>query len=126
MFLAVGDVSAQVLALVLAAICLLRARLFTGRGQRGLLLTAGGIATAAVVVARASAMQHTQLALAVSVPALAVAVVLFALAVVLPGRRYAPPWSRAADIVESLLVLSVIPLALAVMGVYGALRSAVS
>ena len=51
------------------------------------------------------------------------ALVLLALAVMLPGRRYAPPWSRAADILETLLVLSVIPLALGVMGVYGALRN---
>ncbi len=43
----------------------------------------------------------------------------------LPGRRYAPPWSRTADILETLLVLSVIPLALAVMGVYGEIRLAV-
>jgi hypothetical protein len=51
-----------------------------------------------------------------------VAAVLFAGAVTLPGRRYAPPVSRAADLLESALVLSVIPLALAVMGVYGAAR----
>jgi hypothetical protein len=48
------------------------------------------------------------------------------LAVSLPGRRFAPPISRAADVIEALLVLSVIPLALAVMGVYGAIRGAVS
>ena len=56
------------------------------------------------------------------IPAIAVGVVLLGLAVALPGRRWTPPWGRTADIVETLLVLSVIPLALAVMGVYGALR----
>ena len=51
--------------------------------------------------------------LAFAIPAVVVALVLFGLAVALPERRYSPRWSRTADIVEALLVLSVIPFALA-------------
>jgi hypothetical protein len=52
----------------------------------------------------------------------ALALGMFWLVVVLPGRRYAPPSSRAADIVESLVVLSVLPLILGIMGVYERIR----
>jgi type VII secretion integral membrane protein EccD len=124
--LAAGGASACVLALVLGAICLLRARLFAGRGQRVWLLVAGAVAVAAVILLRAAELGPGARILAVAVPAVAVSVILLALAIALPARRYAPPWSRTADIVEALLVLSVIPLALAVMGVYGAVRTAIS
>lgn len=124
--LATGGVSERVLAVVLGVICLLRARLFTGRGQRVLLLTASATALLAVLVAVTVDTHGVTRVLILVTPAIVLAVVLFALGVVLPARRYAPPWSRAADILESLLVLSVIPLALAVMGVYGGIRVAVS
>lgn len=122
--LAVDGVSERLLALVLAAICLLRARLFTGRGQRALLLAAGGSAALAVLVAGSADVASSTRLLALVAPALVAGVVLLTMAVALPGRRYAPPWSRAADVLETLLVLSVVPLALAVMGVYGAVRGA--
>jgi type VII secretion integral membrane protein EccD len=118
--------SERVLAIVLGLICLLRARLFTGVAQRTLLLTAGGAAMVAVLVSATYQSDGLTRILAFAVPAMAVALVLFSLAVTLPGRRYAPPLSRTADIVEGLLVLSVIPLALGVMGVYGAIRQASS
>jgi len=116
-------VSERVLAAVLGVICLLRARLFTGRSQRALLLVSGSAALVAVAVAGVLSAHGLVRTVGFAAPAVVVAVVLFALAVGLPGRRYAPPVSRAADVVESLLVLSVIPLALAVMGVYGAVRT---
>lgn len=119
-------VSERILAVVLGLICLLRARLFSGRSQRAVLLVAGLIALVAVLVAGAVATHGVAGMLAFAIPAVAVAIVLSGLAVSLPGRRYAPPVSRAADVLEALLVLSVIPLALAVMGVYGAIRGAVS
>lgn len=115
--------SEQILAVVLGLICLLRARLFSGRAQRGLLLAAGGVALVAELVGGASDVHGTARILAFAVPAAVAALALFALAVTLPARRYAPPVGRAADILEALLVLSVIPLALGVMGVYGALRN---
>jgi type VII secretion integral membrane protein EccD len=124
--LSTGGVSERLLAVVLGVICLLRARLFTGRGQRVLLLTASAAALLAVLVAVTVDTHGVTRVLILVAPAVVAAVVLFALGVVLPARRYSPPWSRAADILESLLVLSVIPLALAVMGVYGGIRVAVS
>jgi hypothetical protein len=42
---------------------------------------------------------------------------------VVPGRRLVPYWGRAAEIVHSLVALSLLPLALWVLGVYGELRA---
>ena len=102
--------------------CLLRARLFSGRAQRGLLLTAGGIALVAELVGGAPTCTGRP----ASWPSRYRRPWwrwVFALAVLLPGRRYSPPVGRAADVLEALLVLSVIPLALGVMGLYGTLRN---
>jgi type VII secretion integral membrane protein EccD len=123
--LSASDTSARALAAVLGAICFMRARLFTGRGQRTWLLVSGSIAIAAVLVFRAVQLHSDARVLAVAAPAAVLAIVLFAFAVVLPGRQFTPPWSRAADAFETVLVLSVIPLALAVMGVYGSIRTGV-
>ena len=118
-----GDgVSEYVLAVILSLICLFRARLFTGRAQRAVLLAAGAAGGLSVLANGAIDTSGTTRVLVFVVPAAVVALVLFALAVILPERRYAPPVSRAADVLESLMVLSVIPLALAVMGVYGKIR----
>ncbi len=118
--------SERVLAIVLGLICLLRARLFTGAAQRVLLLASGSIALLAVLVSATYDAEGLHRILAFVVPSMVLALILLGLAVTLPGRRYSPPLSRAADILEGLLVLSVIPLALGVMGVYGAIRQASS
>lgn len=122
LFLSGRGVSEYILAVVLGLICLLRARLFTGRGQRILLLVGGGLALLSAVVAGVvHSHGHTRL-LAFGVPAVILAIALIGVAITLPERRSSPPMARAADIIESILVLSVIPLALGVMGVYGAVR----
>lgn len=121
--LTTGGVSERVLTGVLGAILLLRARLFTGRGQRSAMLIGGGVAGLALLVSRAAATHGLTRVLAFVVPAVVVAVVFLVLSVALPERRLAPTWARFADIVESLLILSVIPLALGVIGVYGAVRN---
>lgn len=121
--LTTGGVSDRVLAGVLGLICLLRARLFTGRGQRIGMLIAGGVAGMALLITRAFATHDTTRLLAFVVPAAVLALIFFAVAVVLPDRRIVPTWARFADIIESMLILSVIPLALGVIGVYGAVRN---
>jgi hypothetical protein len=40
-----------------------------------------------------------------------------------PGRRLVPYWGRAGELLHSALAVSVLPLALWVLGVYGTLRS---
>ena len=121
--LATGGVSDRVLAGVLGAICVLRARLFTGRGQRSAMLISGGVAGLALLVTRSAATHELVRVLVFLVPAAVLAAVFLVLAVALPDRRLAPTWARFADVIESMLILSVIPLALGVIGVYGAVRN---
>ncbi|MFG3053084.1 type VII secretion integral membrane protein EccD [Kitasatospora sp. NPDC048239] len=54
---------------------------------------------------------------------LAVAAVLAITAWTIPGRRLLPYWGRAADLLHSVAAIAVLPLALAVAGVYHALRA---
>ncbi|MBI1758909.1 MAG: type VII secretion integral membrane protein EccD [Actinobacteria bacterium] len=107
---------------VVAAAVALRARLFSGRLQRRWLLAAalGGL----VLLAGAVADQHGQLVqlILVAVPLLVAAAALVLAALRVPGRRVPPFWGRTTDIVEALLVVAVLPMALAVVGLYGYLR----
>ena len=42
--------------------------------------------------------------------------------IVFPDRRFSPVLRRAVDTLEALLIVSVLPLALAVMNLYSAIR----
>jgi type VII secretion integral membrane protein EccD len=122
--LAAGGTSARVLAIVIALVCLLRARLFTGRAQRGVLLASGVAGLLAVACFRAAAAEGGGRVIGYLAPVAAVGLAMIPVALNLPGRRLSPTWGRFADISESILVLTVIPLPLSVMGVYGLIRSA--
>ncbi|WP_231607674.1 type VII secretion integral membrane protein EccD [Streptacidiphilus albus] len=54
---------------------------------------------------------------------LAVTVVLLVVAWTVPGRRLLPYWGRAADMLHTLTAVSLLPLGLAVSGVYHLLRA---
>lgn len=125
LLLAGGDTVQVVLAGVLGGIAAMRARLFTGRAQRLSMLVAGAAATFAVLGGIATSLDSWSGRLALVLVVAVLALVMFWLVVVLPGRRYTPPSSRAADVVEALLVLSVLPLILGIMGVYSRVRELV-
>jgi type VII secretion integral membrane protein EccD len=107
---------------VAAAAVALRARLFTGRAQRVWLLSAAALGAALLAVNAAGADEQAVRLLAGVGPLLAAAVVLVVVALRLPGARPSPIWGRAGDIAESLLIVAVVPLALAVVGLYGYVR----
>jgi type VII secretion integral membrane protein EccD len=125
-FLAVGgDVSARLLVLVASGALLLRARLFVTVRQRLPLLGAGvaGFALLAVgFVGSGDQLVPVTGALGLAVVALVVAVA---------GARYAvhapsPYLARAADVLDALCVVSVLPIACAVLGLYGLARGLIS
>jgi ESX secretion system protein EccD len=94
---------------VLACAMLLESRMFRGRIQRLSLMGAGyaGLAWLAVTYAHV-----------VNVVALVVAAgLVVAVGSWLPGHRPSPFWGRAADVVDTLLIVAMIPLALGVAGV---------
>jgi type VII secretion integral membrane protein EccD len=107
---------------VLAGTAALRARLFAGRAQR--LWMFGPAVLGVVLLALTQALQHGQPVrlLAVVVPLVVLAGTVVGVGLYLPGRRLSPFWGRAGDVAEALLVTSVVPLALAVLGVYGYVR----
>jgi type VII secretion integral membrane protein EccD len=111
---------APVLAAALACALLLRSRVFRGRAQRLWLLIPGygGLIWLAVAVGGSSLRAAAPVLLALVVAA-AIGV---GAALQRPGHRPSPFWSRAADIADTVLIISLFPLALAVAGVFGVLH----
>jgi type VII secretion integral membrane protein EccD len=111
---------APVLAAALAGALLLRSRVFRGRAQRLWLLIPGYGGLIWLAVAAGG------LSMRASGPVLLALVVAAAIGVGAglqrPGHRPSPFWSRAADITDTVLIISLVPLALAVAGVFGVLH----
>jgi type VII secretion integral membrane protein EccD len=108
-----------VLAAALTVLMLLRARLFRQRGQVAAPLVGLALILVAAVAAVTRATTNDAVLLAVVVPvALALAAVAGAFGVWGGRRPLNPRLSRALDVLETLLLLAVVPLALAVWDVY--------
>jgi type VII secretion integral membrane protein EccD len=118
-----GTTPALVLGAVLGLLLLSRARWFAGTNQRLPLLGAGVIALAATGIAVfADGSVLTRLAVVLLV-ALVIAGVSIGYALAGGNRRPSPVWGRILDILEILMVLSLIPLIVWVSGLYGWVRS---
>ncbi|MBK3555239.1 type VII secretion integral membrane protein EccD [Streptomyces globisporus] len=74
-----------------------------------------------VLVAAPAASPGSRLVTAAGLLAAAAAIAIAAWTV--PGRRLVPYWGRAGEVLHSALAIAVLPLALWVLGVYGALRA---
>ncbi|MER7270215.1 type VII secretion integral membrane protein EccD [Micromonospora carbonacea] len=114
-----GRLPAVLLCLVLALLSLLRARPFLGRAQRVPVLLAGGLGlglTAAATFAAGGAAVRLGVVLGGLVVA---AVVSLVYGLTVAGKRISPVWGRLLDIVEVLLIISLVPLAVWVCGLYG-------
>jgi type VII secretion integral membrane protein EccD len=112
----------RVLAGVLVLLPVLRSRWLRGRSQRLPLILAGATAFAAIAVTLFGEADRVSRLLAV----LGVAVVVTAASIgfgVAGQRPPSPPFTRFLDIVETLLVLSVVPLVVWVSGVLEMVRA---
>ncbi|TDC55018.1 type VII secretion integral membrane protein EccD [Micromonospora sp. KC207] len=114
-----GRLPAVLLCLVLALLSLLRARPFLGRAQRAPVLLAGslglGLAAAATFAAGGAVVR-----LGVVLGGLVVAAVVSLIyGLTVAGKRISPVWGRLLDIVEILLIISLVPFAVWVCGLYG-------
>lgn len=121
LLVAVGGFSGRLLAAVAAIALLLRARLFVTLRQRIPLLAAGLAGLAVLGVALLGEFDQWGLL------GLVVAGLLLSLVVVSAGASYAerpptPYLGRAADIIDLVMVVSVVPVAAAVLGLYGRAR----
>ncbi|MCG5213697.1 type VII secretion integral membrane protein EccD [Streptosporangium sp. KLBMP 9127] len=112
--------------LTLSCALLMRARAFEGRAQRMWLLVSGlaGICLLAVAVAVGAGSTAV---LGVVVPGLLVVAVLVVwISLRLVTRKPSPLWGRLTDVADIVLMLALMPLALAVLDVYQAIRAFVS
>jgi len=107
---------------VVAVAVVLRARPFLGRLQRIWLLAAAALGVALLALAVAARHGQVVALVAVTLPLLIAAALLVGRGVRPAGSRPSPVWGRAADLLESLAVIAIVPLALAVLGLYGYVR----
>jgi type VII secretion integral membrane protein EccD len=110
------------LAAVLAMILILRSKALSGAWQRLSLLTSGALGLSAWVIAVVRLSPATARPGLAVVMAVVVGLSLLASARLLPGRPLRPYWGRAAELLETLLAISVLPLTLAVIGLLGLVR----
>ncbi|MGW0431204.1 type VII secretion integral membrane protein EccD [Micromonospora sp. NPDC003197] len=116
-----GGVAAPLLTLVLAVAYLLRARLFPTVRHRLPMLACGLIGLVALAVGQASTMADPGSAwYAVALGGAALGAVAVGLRTA--NRRPSVYLARAADLLDVLLLLAVVPLACGVLGLYAAMR----
>jgi type VII secretion integral membrane protein EccD len=122
--LAVSDsMSARILMAVSAAALLLRSRLFVTLRQRVPLVVAGLAGAAALGLNLLLWTTGTTTPVVISLAGLALALATVAAGATYSRRPPSPYLGRAADMLDTLVVLSVIPVACAVVGLYGAVGS---
>ncbi len=110
------------LALVLGLLPLLRSRSLSWRTQRVPLLVSSAVALGAAMVAIGSRLELSDRLLLVGAAALLVVLVSIA-AGLSENRQVAPTWGRLLDIIETLLILAMAPLAVWVSGILDLVRA---
>ncbi len=111
-----------IMAAAVALLVFLRSRHLSGLLPRCSLLVPAVGTVAAIVLRLSIGADLLHRVLSTMVPLLAAGAVLAVLSRSLPGARLRPYWGRAVDIFEYLAAISVIPLLLAVLNVYAAVR----
>jgi type VII secretion integral membrane protein EccD len=110
------------MSLCLSLVLLLRARVFHGRSQRLWMLLSGLAGLAILALHQAATASPAVTLLTVVIPAVLAVVVMTAMALRLPARKPSPFWGRAGDIVDIMLIISLLPLALGLLNLYSWLR----
>ena len=112
----------QALVAVCGTALSLRARLLKGRGQRIATAGAGVVCFQALAVVAYSAADQGDRVLMIGGLA-ALTLLALAGARMLPERRLSPHFSWAADVLETLTAMSILPLLFQIFGLYGLVRS---
>ena len=117
-----GSLSSRILIAVSAAALLLRSRLFVTLRQRVPLVVGGLVGVFALGVDLMRSADSVML-LVLTVSVLVLAIVTVVAGATYSARPPTPYMGRAADLFDTLVVVSVIPVACAVVGLYGAVGS---
>jgi type VII secretion integral membrane protein EccD len=104
---------------VTAIALMMRSRVFRGRSQRLWFLLSGLAGIVMLAVGRALTADDQMTRIVVLVLLVAGALVVVAIGSWLPGNRPSPFWARAGDVLEILMIVSLIALAPGVLGLYG-------
>ena len=105
-----------------AAVLLLRGRTYANGSQAVALLPTGMLTAGGLLIGwtvEASALDRL---IYVFGALLVIAAGALVIGIVFPEQRFSPVLRRAVDVLEAVLIVSVLPLALAVMDLYGTLR----
>ncbi|HEY0808126.1 MAG TPA: type VII secretion integral membrane protein EccD [Pseudonocardiaceae bacterium] len=105
-----------------AAVLLLRGRTYANGAQAVALLLTGMLTAAGLLVGWLVEASPTNRLVLVFGVLVVVAAGTLVIGVVFPEQRFSPVLRRAVDVLEALLIVSVLPLALAVMNLYGNVR----
>ncbi|MBE1461411.1 type VII secretion integral membrane protein EccD [Kibdelosporangium phytohabitans] len=122
MLVAGGDTWTRVLSLVIAFLLLLRTRHPSGAVQRWAILVPATVTVVENLRQIAAEQGELGRLLVICAPLLAVGLVMLMFSRLLPGQRFRPYWGRAAEILETLTAVAVVPILLQVLGVYAWMR----
>jgi type VII secretion integral membrane protein EccD len=113
-----GGALGIVLATVVAVVLLLRARSYANGSQAIALLSSGMVAIAGLLTRLLATTNNVEVLLVGFGGLLALAILALFLGVGVPRRRFSPVARRSVDVIEAVLIASVLPLALGVLNLY--------
>jgi type VII secretion integral membrane protein EccD len=117
-----GGWMAVTMGLAISLALILRARVFRGRLQRVWMIAAGLAGVGVLTLGAIEPREPLTTLTAVVLPLVAATIVTVALGMWLPGNKPSPFWGRAGDILDAIVVVSLIPLALGVLDLYTWIR----
>lgn len=122
-FLAVkGGWMAVAMGLGISLALILRARVFRGRLQRVWMIAAGLTGVGVLGLGAVQPGEPARTLAFVVLPLVVATIVAVGLGMWLPGNKPSPFWGRAGDILDVVVVVSLIPLALGVLDLYNWIR----
>lgn len=120
---ATGGAVGFLLGAVVAAVLLLRARSYPNGNQAIAFLVTGMVTVAGLMAGLLATARQPGVLLAGFAGLLVLATVALVCGVVVPRRRFSPVLRRSVDVVEAVLIASVLPLALGVLDLYRTVRA---
>jgi type VII secretion integral membrane protein EccD len=117
-----GDVWSIVLAVVATLVLLLRARTYANGSQAIALLATGMLSAVGIMLGWLIVADTFDRLLLVFGSLVLIAAASLVFGVIFPEQRFSPPLRRTVEILEATCIAVLLPLALAVMNLYGALR----
>jgi len=107
----------------LGLVLMARARQFRSRAQRLCLLCGGTIALGAAILAIYFSVGYQTRLTAILGVTVAIAVISIGFGLARPASKRSPVWGRTLDLLETMLILGLVPLAMWVCGLYGWIRT---